>query len=210
MLFLIFSLIVCTTTPTDIIEHLTKSVFAPSNTPMRVTRTHLNPQEDEIFKEYIYKQGYKMRIDVDFGDSTITTFVYNGKRGFNRGGALSKIGSLEMVLFGRRCGYLGTMEKISFPSYEARDNLLATGRQGNKLYLDYRTYLPIRFEWINKVVLFEEYKTIDGLGDIPSLIVESSIDGVDEIIRITDVDIHVIIPANFFSVPKQRWKEALE
>lgn len=203
MLFLIFSLIVCFTTSTDVVEHLMKSVFAPSKTPIKITRTHLNPQEKEIFKEYIYKQGYKIRIDVDSGDSIITTFVYNGKTGFIEGKPISRIVSLEMVLYGCKCGYLSAMEKTSFSLYEGREAILVSGKQGNKLYLDYGTLLPMRWEFMNKTVVFKEYKKIDGLGKVPFLIVKSSLDEVDEITRITDVEKQVSIPRNFFSVPKQ-------
>ena len=210
MLFLIFSLIVCTITPTDIVEYLTNSVFAPSNTPLRITRIHLNPQEEEISKEYVYKYGDKIRIDVDLGDSTITTFLYDGKTGFKKGKPLSTIGSLEMVLYGCTCGYLSAMEKSSVSLYEGREVLCTTGKQGNILYVDYRTNLPLRFEFHNNVVEFEEYKTIDGLGKIPFLIVKRRRHEVVEIIRITDVENQINIPVNFFSVPKLREGELLD
>jgi len=215
MLLLIFSLIVCTITPTDIVEYLTNSVFAPSNTPLRVTRIHLNPQEEEIskeyiYKEYIYKDGDKIRIDADFGASTITTFVYDGKTGFKKGKPLSTIGSLEMVLYGCTCGYLSAMEKSSVSLYEGREVLCTTGKQGNILYVDYRTNLPLRFEFHNNVVEFEEYKTIDGLGKIPFLIEKRRGNEVVEIIRITDVENQINIPVNFFSVPKLREGELLD
>ncbi|MCK4235426.1 hypothetical protein KAX75_13435, partial [candidate division WOR-3 bacterium] len=67
MLLLIFSLIFCTTTSTDIVNNISASVFASTSTTIKITRTHLNPNEDEIYKEYIYKENDKIRIDVDFG-----------------------------------------------------------------------------------------------------------------------------------------------
>lgn len=202
MLFLIFSLIFSITTSADVIESLIKPVFAPINTPLRITRTHTNPDGEEIFKEYIYKRGNKIRIDSKFGDSTITTFVYDGKTTFIKGIRPTKIGSLEMVFYGSTCGYLSAMEKIS-PSTEGGAALLATGRQGNKLYLDYNTYLPKKYELQDRVVVFKEYKEIDGFGKIPFLIVKSFKNKVVEITRITDVSKLASIHSNFFSIPKQ-------
>ncbi|MCK4584920.1 hypothetical protein KAU13_05835, partial [candidate division WOR-3 bacterium] len=100
-------------------------------------------------------------------------------------------------------GYLLAMEKISVSHYEERDVVLAEGKQGNKLYLDYKTRLPMRYELKNKVVVFEEYKTINGLGKFPFLIVTRLNNEVVAITRITDVEKQVSIPRNFFSVPKQ-------
>ena len=203
MLFLIFSLIFSITTSKDIVDNLKESLFSSSNTSIKVTRTHTNRQGEEIFKEYIYKQGYKMRIDVYFGDSTITTFVYDGKTGYIEGKRLSKVESLEKVHYGCACGYLLGIDEISSTYLGTRAVTLATGRQGNRLYLDYRTQLPIRYELRNKIVEFKDYEEIDGLGKIPFLIVESGKKGgVAEIIRITDVKKKVSIPVNFFSVPK--------
>ncbi|MCK4584329.1 hypothetical protein KAU13_02825, partial [candidate division WOR-3 bacterium] len=100
-------------------------------------------------------------------------------------------------------GYLLAMEKTSFSLYEGREIILVSGKQGNKLYLEYGTLLPMRWEFTNKTVVFKEYKKIDGLGKVPFLIVKSSLDEVDEITRITDVEKQVSISRNFFSVPKQ-------
>ncbi|MCK4576156.1 hypothetical protein KAU34_07090, partial [candidate division WOR-3 bacterium] len=164
----------------------------------------------EIYKEYIYKDNDRIRIDADYGNETVTTFVYDGKTGYKinltpleeKVSILSKVESLEMILYGYRRGYLSTIEETSDSYYNGRYVVLATGRQGNKLYLDSGTHLPVRFEWLNEVVEFEEYNEIDGLGEVPFLIVKT-IDGVPEILRITDIQKQVSIPKNFFSVPKQ-------
>ena len=203
MLFLIFSLIFSITTSKDIVDNLKKSIFSSSKTSVKVTRAHINPDGEEIFKEYIYKQGDKIRIDEKSGLSTTTTFIYDGKTGYIEGKQLSKVESLEKVHYGCACGYLLAIDEISPTYLGTRAVTLATGRQGNRLYLDYRTQLPIRYELRNKIVEFKDYKEIDGLGKIPFLIVESGKKGgVAEIIRITDVNEKVSIPVNFFSVPK--------
>ncbi len=210
MLLLIFSLIFCTTTSTDIVNNISASVFASTSTTIKITRTHLNPNEDEIYKEYIYKENDKIRIDVDFGDSTITTFVYDGKTGYKDGKALSKAGSIEMVLFGCPCGYLSAMEQIYESDYEETAAIFATGRQGNKLFLDYKTHLPIRYELNNKSVVFGKYKKIDGFGNFPFFMAKTGPDGVAAITRITDVEKMIILPANFFSVPRHSDTETLD
>jgi hypothetical protein len=203
MLFLIFSLIFSVTTSNDIVDNLKESIFSSSKTSVRVTRTHINPAGEEIFKEYIYKQDDKIRIDEKFGLSTITTFIYDGKTGYSEGRQLLKTGSLEKVFYGCACGYLLAIDEISSSYLGSRAVTLATGRQGNRLYLDYRTQLPIRYELRNKIVEFKNYEEIDGLGKIPFLIVKSGKKGgVAEIIRITEVNEKVSIPVNFFSVPK--------
>ncbi len=203
MLFLIFSLIFNISTSENIVDNLKESLFSSSNTSIKVTRTHTNRQGEEIFKEYIYKEGDKIRIDEDFGKSTITTFVYDGKTGYIEGKPISKTGSIEIVRYGYACGYLLAIDEISSSHLGTRAVTLATGRQGNRLYLDYKTQLPIRYELRNKIVEFKDYEEINGLGKIPFLIVKSGKKGgVAEIIRITDVNEKVSIPVNFFSVPK--------
>jgi hypothetical protein len=94
------------------------------------------------------------------------------------------------------------MEEISSSNYRGSSVILATGRQGNKLYLDYNTNQPIRYELRSKVVEFEEYKDIDGLGKLPFLIRISSKKGVAGVIKITDLNKQISIPRNFFSIPK--------
>ena len=202
MLFLIFSLIFSITTSKDIVDNLGKPLFTSSNTSIRITRTHFNPHGEEIFKEYIYKQADKIRIDEEFGDMTVTTFIYDGKTGFIEGDRLSKTRSLEKVLYGCACGYLSAIEEISSSNYRGSSVILATGRQGNKLYLDYNTNQPIRYELRSKVVEFKEYKNIDGLGKLPFLIRISGKNGVAGVIKITDQNTQISIPRNFFSIPK--------
>ena len=203
MIFLILSLIISTTNPSDFVRSLSETLFSPLSSPVKITRTHLNPEEEELFKEYIYKDDNKIRIDIEYGDETVTAFVYDGKTGFEQGREISETGSLELLLFGSSSGYLSAMDKSSVSRYEGRDVILITGRQGNKLYLDYSTNLPFRYELRNKVISFSEYKTIDGFGNVPFLIVANKASRVGEIIRITDVEKQVLIPANFFSVPEQ-------
>ena len=207
MLFLILSMLCSITAPTDVVEHLSQPLFTSLSVPVKITRVHLNPQEEEIYKEYIYKQDDKIRIDVDYGDSTITTFVYDGKNGYKKGRLLPKTGSLEMVLYGCTCGYLQRMEKTTTDLYGGSDVLLATGRQGNRLYLDYVNHLPIRYEFRNTIAEFKEYKKIDGFGEVPFLTVKGGkLNGVVEIVRITDIENLVAIPRNFFSIPKRKIK----
>ncbi len=206
MILLIFSLIFGSTTSIDVVKNLTDVVFAPVNSPVKITRTHYTADNDEILSEYIYKDNDRVRIDTDYGDKTVTTFVYDGKTGFEQGKKITETGSLEILLFGCSYGYLSAMDKSSVSRYEEKDVILITGRQGNKLYLDYSTHLPFRYILRNKVISFSEYKTIDGFGKVPFLIIEGDTDEPTEIIRITDVEKQALIPINFFSVPKPEEK----
>jgi hypothetical protein len=210
MVYLILSLIFATSQSNDVVNSLVESVLAPASSPIKITRTHMNSESEELFKEYIYKDGDKIRIDKDYGDSTVTTFVYDGKTGYKinlepveeKVSVLPQVESLEMILYySFRKGYLSTIEKISDSYYNGRYVTLATGRQGNILYLDSRTHLPVKFEWLNEVVEFEEYNKIDGFGEVPFKIAKT-IDGATEMLKITDIQEQVSIPKNFFSVPK--------
>jgi hypothetical protein len=205
MIFLILTLLLAAS-PQDVVTSLAESALAPSNEPMKITRVHFNPQEDELFKEYIYKDGYRIRIDVDYGDSTYTSLVYDGKNGYINGRMKSKAACLEVLLFGSRCGYLSTIEYTNDGYYNGRSVTLATGKQGNRLYLSAVTGLPMRFEWMNEIVDFTEYNDVQGFGSIPFLIVKTRDQSV-EIIKITGVQKPVSIPRNFFSVPTQEENE---
>jgi hypothetical protein len=206
MILLIFALIFGATSAADVVTPLAETALAPSNEPMKITRVHLNPEEDELFKEYIYKDGYNIRIDVDYGNSSYTSLVYDGKNGYINGGMKPANACLEVVLFGRRCGYLTMIEEVSDGYYDGRTAILATGKQGNRLYLNAATGLPMRFEWSNETVDFEEYNDVQGFGSIPFLIIRTRDQNV-EIIRITGVQKPVKIPKNFFSVPTQEENE---
>jgi len=207
MILLIFSLVFGSITSSDVVKNFSDAAFAPANNPIKITRVHYSADMDEMYSEYIYKHNDRIRIDADYGDTTVTTFVYDGKTGFSDGRALTKTGSLEAVLYGCSCGcgYLQRMEKTTTGLYGGSDALLVTGRQGNRLYLDYVSHLPIRYEFRNTVAEFKEYKKVDGFGEAPFLIVKSGkLDGVAEIVRITDIENLVVIPRNFFSVPKPK------
>lgn len=202
MIYLILSLIFAASPSKDAVNNFVESVFAPASTPIKITRTHMTPEKEKLFKEYIYKDGDKIRIDEDYGDSTVTTFVYDGKTGYKHGRPISTTGSLEMILYGCNCSYLSALEKDTVSQLEGRNVLLAKGKQGNKLYIDKSTKLAIQFELRGKTAKFDEYKSVDGFGNIPYLVIVEKGGKVSEIIRITDVANQVIVPGNFFSVPK--------
>jgi len=198
MFFLILSMIFTFTTSTDFVNKLTEPVFAPSKTPVKVTRTHFDADGNELFKEYIYKEDNKIRIDHKLGEKTETVFVYNGKTGYRDGIEIPHIQSAEMVLYGCTCGYLETIDNITNESNE----LVAEGRQGNRLYIAYDTDLPIKYQFRSKTVEFTDYRNVDGFGKMPFLIKISGKKGLAETIKITDIESPVVLPINFFSVPK--------
>jgi hypothetical protein len=210
MIPLIITLIFCATTWADVAKTVSTPVFASSPIPVKITRTHLSPDGDEIYNEYIYKDGDKIRIDMEYGVETITLFVYDGKTGYRDGKRLMQTGSAEMVLYGCDCGYLSAIDKIYEYTLNGKLVLLAEGRQGNRLYLDYKTHLPIRYEWYEMVIEFDEYKTIEGFGRVPFLITKTGSESEPAISRITDIVTMVRLPANFFSVPKPSDTETLD
>lgn len=210
MIPLIVTLIFCATTFADVAKNITTPVFASSPLPVKITRTHLSPDGDEIYNEYIYKDGDRIRIDMEYGLETVTLFVYDGKTGYRDGKALIKKGSAEMVLYGCDCGYLSGIDKIFEYTLESKLVLLAEGRQGNRLYLDYKTHLPIRYEQYGMTIEFSEYKTIEGFGKVPFLITKTGSESDAAITRITDIVTMVQMPANFFSVPKTEDRETLD
>ena len=203
MIAVIVSLIFLATTSADVVETLSNAAFAPASNPLKITRVHYSPQEDEVYREYLYKDKDKIRIDVEYGNGeTYTSYVYDGKSGYIEGGAITKETSLQMVLFGCNCANFGAMEKVEVVSYEGSRALYGTGKQGNELYLDEATNLPLRYKRNNIVYLFREYTKVEGIGSIPFLIVKSHLDEVAEIVRVAGVDRRVSLPRNFFSVPK--------
>ncbi len=202
MLVLILSLIFSATSA-NVVESLIQDAFAPVTIPLVIRRIHLNPQEEEIYKEHIYKDGDRIRIDIEYGDETVTAFIYDGKTGYRDGRTISPEGSMETLLFGCACGYLTGMERKETIWYEGRDVIHATGRQGNEVYIDLKTLLPIKYELRGRVVIFDEYKKVDGIGNIPYSIVQSRDNEVIAITRITDTHRRTSLPSNFFSVPKQ-------
>ena len=107
-----------------------------------------------------------------------------------------------MVLYGCTCGYLVVIEHYNTPIYEDNDIIIFSGKQGNLLVLDSRSKLPSKFELNDKVVEFDEYKTIDGFGTIPFLVIQTGVDGSIGISRITDVEKNVALPMDFFDKPK--------
>lgn len=202
MVYLLLSLIFAASPSQDAVKNFVESVFAPASTPIKITRTYMNQEKEELFKEYIYKDGDKIRVDRDYGNSTETIFVYDGKTGYKDGRPISSTGSLELILYGCNCGYLSALEKDTVSQIEGRNVLLAKGKQGNRLYINRSTKLPIQFELSGKTAKFEEYKSVDGLGNIPYLIIKKRSGEVKEIMRITDVENQIMVPGNFFSVPK--------
>jgi hypothetical protein len=108
-----------------------------------------------------------------------------------------------MVLFGCTCGYLGAMERFTRSFYDDCDVILISGKQGNLLYLDAHTQLPIRCELKNMVVEFSEYGHIDGFGNMPYAISTMSEEGIlttSEIIEVAELS---GLPSGFFDIPKQ-------
>jgi len=206
MILLIFSLVFGSITSSDVVKNFSDAAFAPANNPIKITRVHYSADMDEMYSEYIYKDGDRIRIDADYGDTTVTTFVYDGKTGFSDGRALAKTSSLEAVLYGCSCGYLSGLEKASLSMYDGSNAVVVSGRQGNKLYLDYNTHLPFAYELKTKRVEFNDYKKLDGLGNIPYKVVISGNGETAEIIEIQDVRNEIPIQKNFFSVPKPKEK----
>lgn len=204
MIPIIVSLIFLATTSGDVVEALSDAAFAPVSNPLKITRIHYNPQEEEVYREYLYKDKDKIRIDVEYGNSeSFTSFVYDGKSGYIEGGAVTREASIEVVLFGCPCGYLGGMETVVPVYHEGVDALYATGIQGNKLYLNDETMLPLRFEYHKSAVVFDDYTQVDGIGLMPFLIVEMRQNEIVEMTRIAGVERRVSLPRNFFSVPQQ-------
>jgi hypothetical protein len=204
MIPVIVSLIFLAATSGDVVETLSDAAFAPVSNPLKITRIHYNPQEEEVYREYLYKDKDKIRIDIEYGNGeTYTSYVYDGKSGYIEGGAVTREASIEIVLFGCPCGYLGGMEKVTSVYHEGVDAVYATGKQGNKLYLNNETKLPLRFELDNSVVVFDDYTKVEGIGLMPFLIVEMRLNEIVEMTRIAGVERRVSLPRNFFSVPQQ-------
>ncbi len=204
MMGIIVSLIFLTTTSGDVVKTLSDAAFAPVSAPMRITRIHYTPDEDEVYREYLYKDKDKIRIDVESMDGQVfTKYIYDGKVGYVDGGVITDEANIEVVLFGCTCGYLGGMEEVTSVYHEGTDALYATGKQGNELYLNNETKLPLRYDWKKNTVLFDEYTKVEGIGLMPFLIVEMRMNEIVEITRIAGVDRRISIPRNFFSVPQQ-------
>lgn len=204
MIPIIVSLIFLATTSGDVVEALSDAAFAPVSNPLKITRIHYNPQEEEVYREYLYKDKDKIRIDVEYGSGeSYTSFVYDGKTGYIEGSPAMEEISLQMVLFGCSCANFGALEKVNPISFEGSDALYGTGEQGNSIYLDEETSLPLRYEWNQNAYEFKEYTLIEGVGSLPFLIVKSHLDAIAEIVRIEGVERRVSLPRNFFSVPQQ-------
>lgn len=204
MIGVIVSLIFLATTSGDVVETLSDAAFAPVSNPMKISRIHYNPDEDEVYREYLYKDKDKIRIDVEYGNGeSYTSFVYNGKTGYIEGGAVSKQSSLKMVLFGCNCVNFSALEEVESIYYEGSRVVYGTSRQGNSIHLDEETSLPLRYERNHNVYLFNEYTKVEGIGMIPFQIIKSYRDAVAEIVRIEGVQQLVSLPRNFFSVPQQ-------
>jgi hypothetical protein len=204
MLAVIASLIFLATTSSDVVETLSDAAFAPVSAPLKITRVHYSPQEEEVYREYVYKDKDKIRIDVEYGDGqSYTRYVYDGKSGYIEGGTVTREASIEMILFGCTCGYLGGMEKVTSVYHEGVDAVYATGKQGNELYLNTETKLPLRYEHDTRTAVFDEYTEVEGIGLMPFLIVEMRLNEIVEITRIAGVERRVSLPRNFFSVPQQ-------
>jgi hypothetical protein len=203
MMFLILSLLMAATTSQEVIATYENAIFARTNCTIRITRTHFDSENQEIYHEFIYKQGCKIRIDTECENSTIRTFVYDGENGFYDGQQITKLSSLEMILFGCTCGYLDAMQRFKRSYYDDSDIILISGRQGNSLYLDARTQLPIRYELKNVVVEFTEYDRIEGFGHMPFMIATMNTEGTLSITRITSVSKQKDLPVGFFNTSEQ-------
>lgn len=205
MIALIVSLIfMATTTSADVVETLSDAAFAPVSNPLKITRIHYSPGNDEVYREYLYKDKDRIRIDVEYGDGeSYTSFVYDGKTGYLDGSPAMEEISLQTVLFGCNCANFGALEKVASVWYEGSRAWHGTGKQGNSLYLDEATSLPLRYEWNENVYEFTQYAKVEGIGLIPFLIIKSHLDEVAEMVRIEGVERNVSIPRNFFSVPQQ-------
>ena len=203
MLALMVSLIFLAATSADVVETLSNAAFAPVSSPLKITRVHYDTNEGEVYREYLYKDKDKIRIDVEYGEGeSYTSFVYDGKTGYIEGNAAMEEISLQVVLFGCNCANFGALENVQVVSYEGLNALCGTGKQGNRLYLEEATSLPLRYEWNSNVYLFKEYTAVEGIGKIPFLIVKSHLDNVVEIVRVVGVDRQLSLPRNFFSVPQ--------
>ena len=106
MLAVIVSLIFLAATSGDVVESLSDAAFAPVSNPLKITRVHYNPQEEEVYREYLYKDNDKIRIDLEYGNGEIyTVFVHDGKTGYIDGGAVVVYGI--KLINGRRGRYVG-------------------------------------------------------------------------------------------------------
>jgi hypothetical protein len=209
MISLLLTLLISTIS-TNLLDSYAESIFCESSTSLKITRTHLNSFGDELYKEYMYKQGNKIKIEFEYSNGTSSVFLYDGEEGFYSGKPLTKRGSLEMVLYGCTCGYLTIIDRNNNPIYEDNDIIILSGKQGNILVLNARSKLPSKFELKEKVVEFDEYKTIEGFGTIPFLITQTGPDGSVRISRITEVLRNVPIPLGFFDRPKSSDEVSLD
>jgi hypothetical protein len=210
MTYLMLILLIAAATSREIVSSYESAIFGCTNTAIKITRCHYDAENEEIYRECIYKMGNKIRIDMEFENNTIRTFVYDGENGSYDGNQLTTLSSLEMVLFGCTCGYLGAMERFTRSFYDDSDVIMISGRQGNLLYLDARSQLPMRYELKNAVVEFTEYAHIDGFGQMPFMIAKMSEEEILSMTKITSVSKHVGFPLDFFDTPQSNQQITLD